>query len=502
MKTMQGIALLCATLGGAGHAFAQGAPDTVRVWATERYHTPVGYAVRAQDMSAHPPYLLIPDAGGFIRKEGTPTPEGYVFTGVSPGITYYLGRGNSFIVTDGRAVELGQDFLGREDKVSTDVDVSPLDVQLSNLAPWVRYGGAGAGSVLEVVGPTNGVVAEVAFYDEPAAGQTQLSTDQAEGYVFFEPFAVFEAAKGDALYVSQRGDVSAGTTPDGRALSYSTPVRGLALAPFDFVPDGVSPLELHGVMQPVPTKPLSIDWRVPEFVARAAQSFPTATPITAELLIEAGANSAEAGWLSYAGTLLSLTLPSGSNFNFTRNVSYGLPYPESWVRVAAAYQSVRLQEVLPDGSNRVFREGVFSAETRDFAEALAAGPIRPRISPVRGLTLDGQDAWVQRHVTAESPVLAWLAPEVGTPTGYQVRLSYYDESLGFGRMVPWRTFTLPGSATQLKLPPGSLRPGAIHRLQVTAMDIAGHDPRHSPYYTQSNLPQGMAEAYSALFTTP
>ncbi|MCE9670099.1 hypothetical protein LY474_20075 [Myxococcus stipitatus] len=485
-------------------SFARDVPDdTVRVWATERFHTPVGYAVRAQDLSSRPPYLLVPDAGGFIRKDGIATPDGYVFTGVPVGTTYYLGRGSGFTVTDARTVDLGMDFIGREGKVSTEVDVLPLDLQLSNLAPWVPYGGpTGTASLLEFVGPMNGVVAEVSLFDEPATGQTQLSTDLAEGYSMFEPFAAFESAKGDGLYVSQLGGVSAGTTPDGRALYYSTPVRGLALAPFDFLPDGVTPLELHGGMQPVPTRPLSIDWRVSEFVARATQSHPSATPTTPQLLIEAGANRVEAGWLSYSGTLLSLGLPSGSTFDFSRNLAYGLPYPESWLRVGAAHQSIRLQEVLPDGSNRIFRQGVFSAATRDVAELLAASPIRPRISPVRALTIDGLDAWSQRQVSGESPVLAWLPPELGTPTGYKVTVSYYDESVGFGRMIPWRTFSLPASSTQLRLPPGTLQPHAIHRIQVTAMDIAGHDPKHSPYYSLSGLPQGTAEAYSALLTTP
>ncbi|MBZ4422451.1 hypothetical protein [Myxococcus sp. RHSTA-1-4] len=478
------------------------ADDTVLVTNHESYHTLAGVAQRPYDMSANPPHLLVPDAGTFTRIDGTATDGGYLFTGVPQGTTYYLRRNRTVVVTDARHVEIGTDLLGRPDAILTDIGVTPLELDLSNLAPWAPYGSAAGPSSLELVSGQLDVAGDVYFYDEPLAGQTHVTTTQAESWNMGLPFSVFEAARGDALYVNQLGAVDAGALPNGNALTSLTVVRSVELAPFDFTPDGVTPLPLSGVMQSVPTQALSVDWRLPEYTARAAQIHPSATPQKPLLVVEAGAHRPESGWVSYSGTLLRLELPTGASFNFTRLLSYGTPFPSTWARVGSAVYPFRYRDVLPDGSGRTFSMSFHNMIVRDRVEGLAAAPLRPRVTPPRGLTIDGLDANVQRQVSSPSPVVAWLPPDVGNPTGYRVALHRYDESLGYGRASLQLYIHVPGSTTQVRLPPGVLLPGSIYFLLVTAMDVTGHDVKSRPFNTLGGLPQGTADVISSFFTTP
>jgi hypothetical protein len=476
--------------------------DTVLVTNHSTYHTVVGIAQRPLDMSARPPHLLVADGGTFTRIDGTATDGGYRFAGVPLG-TYYLRTGQAYIVTDARHVELGSDFLGRPDTVFSEVGVTPLQLQLSNLAPWVpSWASEKAASRLELISGQVDMAGDVTFYEDPAAGQTSVSTHQAESWNLFSAVPIFEAAKGDALYVNQLGAVDAGTLPDGEALTNRTVVRSAQLAPFSFTPDGTTPLQVSAVMQPVPLREFSLEWRLPEYTARASQMHPSATPGSPLLVIEAGAHRPEDGWVSYSGTLFNLELPSGASYNFTRRLTYGNPFPSSWAQVATAWYSVHFQEVVPDGSGNTYSMSLGNMTTHDRVADLSTSPLRPRVTPPRGLTIDGLDANVQRQVGNTSPIIAWLPPDVGHPTAYRVALHRYHQDYGFGMTSLEWYFYVSGSATQVRLPPGTLRPAAIYQLQVTAMDITGHDLRQRPFNTMGGLPQGRAVAVSSFFTTP
>ncbi|MFP2907431.1 fibronectin type III domain-containing protein [Pyxidicoccus sp. 3LFB2] len=477
------------------------ASNTVLVTNHVRYHTLVGTAQRPWDMSANPPHVLVPDGGTFTRIDGMATDGGYRFAGVPQG-TYYLGTGRAYIVTDARQVELGSDHLGRSDTVFTDVSVTPLQLDLSNLAPWVpAWESEALASSLELVSGQVEMMGDVFLYDYPLAGQTTLATSEAESWNASNTFPVFEAAKGDALYVNQLGAVDAGTLPGGDSLTSRTVVRSAQLAPFNFTADGTTPLQLSAVMQPVPTREVSLEWRLPEYTARATQMHPSATLRTPEFRIEAGAHRPEAGSVGLSGTLLQLSLPSGSSYNFTRRLTYGAPFPATWAQVASAWYFLRHEEPIPDGSGRKYVVNFSNLVTTDRLADLVASPLRPRIAPPRGLTIDGLNAYVQRQVGTTSPVIAWQPPDLGNPTGYRVALSRYTDTHGFGMLELQGYFYVPGTTTQVRLPPGTLLPGSIYQVRVLAMDIAGHDLRQRPF-GMSGLPQGSASTLSSLFTTP
>ena len=474
--------------------------DVVLVTQTTRFHTSVGVAERQDDLSADPPEIFIPTGTTFSVVSGSAAPGGWRFAGIPSG-AYFLRTGNTFIVTSAREVDIGRHRLGRPDTVFSNTIVSPLQLNLVNMAPWVPYGGlTQPGSSLQVASAQLDVYGAVDVFDQVLDGQTHLLSNNAElwtstGYML----PVFEADKGDRLYVSQHDQLDAGTLPDGTPLGYSALVRSVEMGAFDFVPDGFTPMPLTGVMRPVPMTEFPIEWRLPSFTHYAGVVHPLATASLPSFYVMPAAHGLSDGWVGYSGEALSLLLPRGSSFNFTRRLSYGNPFPASWAMVGGAQYTFRVVEEVPDGSGSLFSLSG-SMYTYEQLDSLIAGPILPRVSPPRELTIDGVPASTSREVGSASPVIAWLPPSVGTPSAYRVAIYRFDTRFRAG--VLHQNLYVPGSMTQVRLPPGTLEPDAIHYLRVTAVDAPHYDLAHHPFSSLDRLPQARADAISSFFTTP
>ncbi|MFP2907319.1 hypothetical protein ACLESD_20190 [Pyxidicoccus sp. 3LFB2] len=493
-----------------GEALAEGcAPDggtsdggtsgTVLVTGSTRFHTAAGVAVRPLDMSASPPVVLVPNGSTFTRITGTAVDGGYQFSGVPSG-AYYLKSGSSYVVTDERQVDLSSNRLGRADSEFSDWTTTPVQLNLVGLSPWAPWQGTNLpGSSLQVASRQVDLYGGVDILDIDPTGQTSVVSTGSELWAGTGPIPVFEADKGDRLYVNQLSPMDAGTLPDGGALAYSTVVRSVEMGAFDFTADGTTPLPLTGVMQPVPTAEFPIEWRLPQFTARSTEVHPSATPSIPTFYVMPATHGLQHGWVGYSGELLTLQLPRGASYDFTRRLTYGNPFPSTWGLVGGATYSFRTLQPIPNGGgSQFYLSGTLA--TYDRLDNLVAGPVQPRVSPPRGLTIDGVPASTSREVGSASPVLAWQPPTLGTPTAYRVT---------FYRFSPEEFFTaiharlyLPGSATQVRLPPGTLAPGGIYYVRVAALDVPGYDVEREPFGSVEKLPFAHADAISSFFTTP
>ncbi|MCY1015725.1 hypothetical protein [Pyxidicoccus sp. MSG2] len=472
--------------------------NTVLVTSSTRFHTAAGVATRPNDMSASPPEVLVPNGLTFTRITGTAVAGGYQFTGVPSG-AYYLKTGTSYIVTDERQVELGTNRLGRADTVFTSQYETPLQLNLSGLAPWTPYKSSYLpGSSVAVASGQVEVFGEMEFPGGVAAGQTSLVTNQASLPNYMGNMPVFNASAGDKLYVSQLGQMDAGTLPDGGALAYETVVRGLETSAFNFTPNGTTALPITGVMQPVSMTELPIEWRLPEYTIRASEVHPAATLGTSTFSIVPAAHGLTNGWIGYSGELLNLLLPAGASFNLTRRLTYGNPFPTTWGVVGTTGYSFRVVGTVAGSPTQYTVSG--SISTSDRLENLVAGPLLPRVTSPRSLSIDGIAASVQREVGTVSPVISWLPPSMGSPSAY--RMTLYRFPTGQTSATTQARFYLPGSATQVRLPAGTLAPASIHYLRVTAVDAPNYDVEREPFGSAERLPYASADALSSLFTTP
>ncbi len=473
--------------------------STVFVINTQRYFTAVGVAIRGLDMSSNPPEILVLNGNTFTRITGSPYGGGYRFFNV-PEREYYLKRGSSYLVTNERHVELGANILGRTDVIRTDHFATPLELDLTNLAPWSQGGTFAENARLQFASGNLGVAGEATLFDLVAQGATSLSTTNAEMYnIAGGELPVFEAAKGDDLYVTQASRVFQGSMANGQPLNASTIVRSLEYPALNFVPNGVTPLIINGAMQEVPLSNVSLEWRLGAYAAHASDVHPSAMPRTPSFGIDVSAHGPEEGWVGYSGDVFFAMLPQGASFTLAQNLTYGNPYPSHWRMIGSATYTFQAGEVRP-GSGGPPRPLTGSIMTTDYLEDLVTSPITPTLTPPRNLAIDGIPATSQRVVGNSSPVISWQPPANGAPTAYRVELLQHP-AVGAGTRIT-NVFLLPGTETEVRLPAGTLASGEVYNVRVTANDGPGYEVSRAPYQTRDLLPFTTASAFTSMFSTP
>ncbi|NVI99497.1 fibronectin type III domain-containing protein [Myxococcus sp. AM009] len=466
---------------------------------TERFFTSVGVAVRGKDMSSNPPEVLLRTHSGFTRIAGAPYNGGYRFLNVPQG-EYYLRSGSAYVLTDERHVEIGRNYLGRQDTAFTSTYHTPLSVSLTNLAPWQQAGGLAYGSRLQFVSGSVDFAGEAYFRNTIPTGTTELETSDTEASNLTNFIPVFEAAKGDGMYVNQLTNVFGKPLPTtGAPLVANSLVRSMHVPPFDFTADGFTPLTISGEMQEVPQSNVSLEWRLGAFTPYASDVHPAAVPRTPSFYIDVSAHGPEEGWIGYSGEVFSFLLPQGASFTLTDRLPYGNPYPAHWRLVGSASYSFRAMEA-PPGSGGLLRPLSGFISSTDYVENLVAAPIAPRLTPPRGLAIDGIPASSQRVVGNTSPIISWQPPANGAPTAYRVMLQRYSEE--YYTLMGQNLFYLPGTATEVRLPPGILEPDTVYAVRVMAIDSPNAEVTRRPFSTHELLPIYSADTTSSFFSTP
>jgi len=475
-------------------------PDAVLVTSTTRFFTSVGMSERVEDLSANPPEILVPQGATFSLILGSAVPGGWEFRGVPQG-PYYLRSGSSHVITSARHVDIGRNRLGRQDAVYSDINWTPLQFNLLNMAPWTNWAGSlQPGSSLQLTSAQVDIFGWANLFELIPDGQTSLLTNQADlGLGSGYNLPIFEAARGDRMYVSQLSQFSAGTLPDGTPLGYSAVERAVEMGAFDFVPDGVTPLPATGVLQPVRMREFPMEWRLPAYTRFASDVHPLAAANLPTFQVLPSAHGISEGWIGYSGELLTLSLPRAASFDFTTRLKFGNPFPLNWGVIGYAGYSFRHPAAVPDGSGRSINISG-SLSSFDTLDNVIAGPIQPRVSPPRSLTIDGVPASVPREVGSVSPVIAWVPPTLGTPNAYRISFYRYDPALNFAFLAS--TLYAPGSATQVRLPPDMLQPDSIYYLRVAAIDASNFDMERHPFTSHEKLPYSSADAVSSFITTP
>ncbi|WP_095960023.1 hypothetical protein [Corallococcus macrosporus] len=473
--------------------------DAVLVTNTTRFYTSEGTSERVEDMSARPPEIYVPHGSTFSLLLGSAVPGGWLFTGVPSG-PYYLRTGSTYIVSNARHVDVGINKLGRPDTVYSEHYLTPLQLNLVNMAPWTNWSSASLpGSSLQLASAQVDLYGAVSLFDFIPDGETRILTHNAELWAGTGNIPIFEASRGDRLYVSQHSQYPAGTAPDGTELGYSAVDRAVEVGAFDFTPDGVTPMPLAGVMQPTRRTEFPFEWRLPAYTAWALDAHPLATPSIPSFYAIPAAHGTNDGWIGYSGELLTLQLPRAASFNFTQRLQFGNPFPSTWGVVGLGSYSFRVLETVPDGSGRLVSLSG-SISTSDEFNSLIASPLQPRVSPPRALAIDGVPASTQREVGAANPVISWLPPAQGSVNAYRLAFLRYNPEVN--TLLTDGVLYLPGSATQVRLPPGMLKPDSIYYLRLSAYDGPGYDIERDPFHTREALPMAHADAFSSLFTTP
>ncbi len=429
--------------------------------------------------------VLVPTGESFETRSVVVTgAETFHFPEVPQGV-YYLKRGTAYVVTEHRELDLDEFLLGREGVITVSAAL-PVTLNVMGLAPL----GAGAG--LEVLAPNAGAVGELVLSPAPPPGSTELAQQAGTYRSSFGRQEVIDGAKGDRLYLLQKERRTA------EGFQYEAISRALTLTGVTLRTEG-APTPLGGVFGEAPARQLTVDWRRSSFEAHREAVHPlAATSVRHSLLLTPAVGGLAQGAVGYAGELVSGSLAEGSE-DVTVEVSYGNPYPLAWGTVASVIHRYQVPVRLAGTT------GTVAVALREQAEvgAFTAGPVQARLSPPRGLRVDGENAQEDRALGSLTPVFTWEAPAVGTADAYEVRifrlyLAPGDPSVTFMETVA----TFLTARREVRLPPGVLEAGQSYVARVGALRTPGVDLTRAPYQLDTLVEHSLAESVTSVLRTP
>ncbi len=462
--------------------------------AVDYYHSASGKTEAPILFNEGPPRLLRLEGGTFTSVPMKMFANGqFVFNDV-PYAPFYLQLGNSYTVTDSRALDMSNHWIGRVDAQ----ELSPVSYQarldVDGLEPWPGPSQSRF-TELQVISGELGSMGQLLAGDVLWEGQTSASDTRVDYWSVGKQFR-FEAARGDRAYVTQAAPRTAGVLPNGSPLEYRSVVRSLHLPPFSF--DGSQPFPVSGTFQPLSPKQLAVDWRLSSITSHVAEAHPEASVGTSYLYLSPAQHGLLHGWVGYAGELLWLDMPVGHTADFQGTLSYGNPYPDTWELVGQAVSFFRTRHTLPDAIIPLTLNA--SIMVTDTLANLSTRPIQPHVLPPRELRVDGVEAYSSRPLAVGSHVISWQHPAAGAPNAYRLTLNQHPVVDGIPQRMVAARFNIEGGFTSVTLPPELLQPGSYYSLRLDA--IASPRYKVDDQNTLWHLPYSSAGTVSGLFTTP
>ncbi|MBL0275440.1 MAG: hypothetical protein IPQ24_04950 [Anaeromyxobacter sp.] len=268
------------------------------------------------------------------------------------------------------------------------------------------------------------------------------------------------------------------TIADGQPFALSPPAATLVhdlsgLLPLDW---RQTEFELAGA--DFAPAPLSEPHRVGVYAIPAPLAAPSPLGAAAATLVEASfpaiALDVDAGTLTYARFL-------PPQYREYLEAAYELPAPVRFSATAAP---------LPGAVNQVLR--------RDALTALPS-PVGPALGAPQAPSLNDLDALVARVGVPATPLLKWFPPNTGVATSMRLevwRLTSADGLTTQGaRVARW---VLPGAATELELPVGTLAAGGTYAIRLAARSCPADAGEATPY--RAGVPFAEGVLWTAAFT--
>lgn len=242
---------------------------------------------------------------------------------------------------------------------------------------------------------------------------------------------------------------------------------------------------------------------VQPFVQSAATN-PFFTPIGTNLTLFAPINSLAARGTGpgFANPISACALSSGPTlfpgFGSTSIltdqdlglISYGDPYPDSWLREFQLCQFATVEIPRPDSSG----SDVFLVGSGQIT-APPSGPVAPLVGPVQSPTLNGASLFQSASLNTTTLNFSWTAPTNAAPTGYY--LAIYRLQIGpSGQALYLPIGRVATSKTSTTLP--FIAAGNTYVFVITSVINAGANIESAP--NRAKLPLAFASVVSAAFT--
>ncbi|HEY0191440.1 MAG TPA: hypothetical protein VGC42_09995 [Kofleriaceae bacterium] len=345
-----------------------------------------------------------------------------------------------------------------------------IALELTGLDAWNE------GDSLQLVSPGTGTTLaglEQSIAIAPSRGSTTLTGQQLDWTGLHAP--LIDAARGDVTYVTQL------VQHDGYAsVGRAGIARGFTVA------DG-APATLTAQLAPVAQdRRLELVYRGSAFAALAAEAGPGARPAAMASIAIAALPEPLAHANPFAATLyqglpqLAVVGAHLASADAPLALGYGDPF-DRWTEFATVVYPMSVGVITADGATSLPARIVTATPVDRLA---AADGIRPVLSPVRDVEVNGLSLAVDQAGLGAAPTVRWQPPALGRATDYIVEVrEVVSRPLGIELPV---VATLHTRSPSLQLPPVATA-GKTYVLTITATTAPGTLPYASADHVTAKL---------------
>ncbi|NOJ81029.1 ABC transporter substrate-binding protein [Myxococcus xanthus] len=426
-------------------------------------------------------YLRDSSTGAFTAYPGTGSADGTISVPNVPSGRIYLKLGSRYLVSTGRAFDLGSTEWGRDGTFAS--LPTPVTVSATGLSPWHP------GDFLEMYSLNAGAFGYMggAATGRPLAGATSLSGLSFDYAHMLNP-VLLDSSRGDVFSLAQmRWQTSANGVPY-RAMhkvldTSMTQVEG-------------QPVTVSGTFtQPVATGTFAVDWRRSAFEAMRTQVNPDAVSTYNEIWMSARPAALSSAFASISGPPLLVKLnPDAQRTDIvTGSMTYNNPLPATWQKVALAAAGFTKSYAL--GTATPYTMSVDIRVDQE-ASAFTAAPVEPLVGPVQAPLVNTRGAFQNLTGVGTDASLRWSKPLVGTATNYVVNI--YRLGTSNGSTTATRVAMLHTDLQSVYLPPDVLRAGGTYFAEIQSWYQPGSSLATSPF--KRSLPRGRASVLTGMFS--
>ncbi|NTX10405.1 ABC transporter substrate-binding protein [Myxococcus sp. CA051A] len=426
-------------------------------------------------------YMRDSTTGAFTAYPGTGSADGTISVPNVPSGRIYLKLGSRYLVSTGRAFDLGSTEWGRD---GTFVSLpTPVMVSATGLSPWqpadfLDMYSLNPGAFGHINGNATGF---------PLSGATSLSGLSFDYANMINP-VLLDSGQGDVFSLAQMRLQSSANGVPYRAMhkvldASVTQVEG-------------QPVTVSGTFtQPVATGTFAVDWRRSAFEAMRTQVNPGAVSTYSEIWMSArpAALSSALGSISGSPVLVKLNPDSQRTDIVTGSMTYNNPLPATWQKVALAAAGFTKSYAL--GTATPYTMSVDIRMDQE-ASAFTAAPVQPLVGPVQAPLVNTRGAFQNLTGVGTDASLRWSKPLVGTATNYVVNI--YRLGTSNGSTTATRVAVLHTDLQSVYLPPDVLQAGQTYFAEIQSWHQPGSDLATSPY--KRSLPRGRASVLTGMFS--
>jgi hypothetical protein len=425
------------------------------------------------DLSATTIAAFVPNgSGGYHRRTGVGTSNGYFAIPKVPSGFYLLQLGSTFLWTKNTLVDADYNADYRSDTVQADQNTT-VTFDLTNLNPWQDT------DFFEMLCPNNLVFDTFSG----TAGQNTLTGT----FPYFGSLSV--GSEGDQYYLAQL------ITQNVSGFPFTA--LGRYIAPAKFTQAQGSDTAINGRLKTIAQNhTFEANINGADLAAQALAANPKAVLVDTTVALDVYPGSLKKGESTAAPDLVIYDVFSEQPLITTDGdlgqVAYGNPYHPKWPLFDIYQWLAQTNYTAPGATNSV---PIFTRATgNNITLPTSTNPITPLVGVVSKPSINHKNFFVDRTGVGTTPTLRWSPPSLGTATYYSVQI--YQLANNGGNTTRTSIALLYTQQTSLLIPKSVMSAGQAYVFKIHAGYVPGIDFTKTPFMNGPTF--GFADVISGM----